>query len=389
MLSSNSQKIINSFPTSKIPSYKLTNQEENIIKDLLLKIDLSNKRAKSLIENKKILINAQTCVIKDFIKEISSSWVCKKIKENCLKNIDYCIEIKTVIYKTHTTIKIFLNSNDLNLFKYNSLDTEILLTTLILLYSFSKKKTSIPINITFIFSTVKRYFPTSDLDIVGPCNLNGGYAESNKKLVVYRKEEWLKVFIHECMHYFSLDSGLQISLKNNYLSTLFNIDPDILLSESYCEYWARILNCLISGYKILPEKNVWEVNKKYILYLLEAERFYSLILLSNFLQKVNLKYDQIISNDYTLYKENTNAIAYIVVTAILMNQYGFFLLWFKKYNFPLLRFDKSINVDLFIEEIYKKCNTPELLKCLSLIKKKKYNLKLNNSSRMSSIELKY
>ena len=85
-----------------------------------------------------------------------------------------------------------------------------------------------------------------------PLHVNGGISDicqTNGQIVVYRKEEWFKVFMHETMHNYGMEfSTLDISSANKKLQTIFAIQTHINIFESYCEIWARIMNVFFECY---------------------------------------------------------------------------------------------------------------------------------------------
>ncbi len=72
------------------------------------------------------------------------------------------------------------------------------------------------------------------------------------EIVIYRKEEWFKVFVHETFHCFHLDfSGTSSSSSSSSSSTsqvcisqLFRIATNVLAYEAYTEFWAEWWNAL-------------------------------------------------------------------------------------------------------------------------------------------------
>lgn len=145
--------------------------------------------------------------------------------------------------------------------------------------------------------------------VLGEDNVNTGYARTCAELVVYRKEEWVKVFIHECMHEMNLDKGMtKVRLP------MFRLSHEVALYEAYCEVWARILNCyLVASYTGQP-----------VAALLERERKYSVYNMVKVLSHSGLTYSDLRTERAASYAENTNVIAYVVLGAILMSDYQAF-----------------------------------------------------------------
>ena len=74
-------------------------------------------------------------------------------------------------------------------------------------------------------------------EIIGPHHVNGGYTNfcvSQGSIIIYRKEEWLKVLIHVCMHSFGLEfSNLDLSNFNLELKKLFPIKIESKIKYNY------------------------------------------------------------------------------------------------------------------------------------------------------------
>lgn len=73
------------------------------------------------------------------------------------------------------------------------------------------------------------------------------------RMLIYRREECFKVFLHESFHCF----GLDFSIHNNKeihqeLHRIFNLNSSIELAayESYTEFWGEILNLVFNAYFI-------------------------------------------------------------------------------------------------------------------------------------------
>ena len=72
------------------------------------------------------------------------------------------------------------------------------------------------------------------------------------KIVLFRMEEWFKVFIHESFHCFGLDfSEMNIAESNKHMSKLFpkcQFNMDFRIYETYCETWAETINVIFLAY---------------------------------------------------------------------------------------------------------------------------------------------
>ena len=108
------------------------------------------------------------------------------------------------------------------------------------------------LNVYFYMTPFKKQRPADDV-ILSAIHVNTGLTrncETHGEIVVYRAEEWFKVFIHESMHNFNMDFiDLELREANEQLRRTFCIPhDDILLFETYTETWARIINTMFYIY---------------------------------------------------------------------------------------------------------------------------------------------
>lgn len=213
-----------------------------------------------------------------------------------------------------------------------------------------------------------------------PDHLNSGYTESHKELVIYRKEEFLKVFIHECFHLFCLEFSESYSSQyKEMLQTIFKVESDYLLFESVCEFWARTLNCAFVSYFMKPDMTFPEFEKIFVLNL-SMETIFSMIQMKNYLSLHNLTYDDLLTKRVISYKEETNGFCYYVITSILMFHYQPTMNWFINHNETMLNFSKS-NKDLYlfhqyIQSIYNAKSFTDALKKLKAFKLENMSMSL-------------
>ena len=247
--------------------------------------------------------------------------------------------------------------------------------------------------------------------VLKPIHINGGVSDlcqPSGRVIVYRKEEWFKVFIHETMHNYGLDfAEMDISAANGLLHKIFTIQKDVKIYESYCEVWARIMNVVFETYfdinsrakfssrttrknfidnLKLSENKGGEVSaeisatsirnahnrrkfvKQFYNYL-QHESLFSLFQNIKILNYMGLDYN-IISNctdsNYIvakkLYKEETNAFAYYIIVSILLSNFNNFILWCIDNNTNIIQFNKNKNsITSFVQFIYRKYKSSELL----------------------------
>jgi hypothetical protein len=239
--------------------------------------------------------------------------------------------------------------------------------------------------------------------VLKPIHINGGVSnlcQPSGRVIVYRKEEWFKVFIHETMHNYGLDfSEMDISAANGLLHKVFTIQKDVKLYESYCEVWARIMNVVFETYfdinsrakfssrttrknfidNLKLKENQDEVvlvdggalvsNTETNIVNTASESLFSLFQNIKILNYMGLDYN-IISNctdsNYIvakkLYKEETNAFAYYIIVSILLSNFNNFILWCIDNNTNTIQFKKNKNSIInFVQFIYKNYKKNEIL----------------------------
>ena len=78
-------------------------------------------------------------------------------------------------------------------------------------------------------------------------HVNSGYTTAcprTGEIVVFRQEEWFKVFVHETFHTFSLDAGAGAPALNEISQRLLPVSASHAVEEAYTETWARVINVL-------------------------------------------------------------------------------------------------------------------------------------------------
>ena len=269
---------------------------------------------------------------------ISSDYECVESVKSQFHTLRYGVEYIGNINNSKIYIRFFTKTKDDCISRY-----QIVMTLLRFMLAY----TSIPtIKIDFLFTDVKKTLPSKN-KIIGQDTLNTGYTIDNF-IVVYREEEWLKVFIHELIHLFEYDDILRD--KSNLIYPLFPVNKNIQLNESYCEIWARILNCCI----------ISVVNNISVQTLLKKESEFSKKQMSKILKHMNLTYKDLFNSD-TVFKEDTNAFAYIVLGAILMDRPNEFVDWCNLHNTPFIKISDAKEYVNYIEQ---HCKTPNLFKMI-------------------------
>jgi len=244
------------------------------------------------------------------------------------------------------------------------------------------------LNVIIYFTSLKKCMPTNNINILDPIHINTAFTRTcplNAEIVIYRREEWFKVFIHESFHNFGLDfSGINNNICVSKILKIFPVQTDVNLYEAYCESWARIINALFCGYIHTKTHDVNEflINAHYFI---DMERIYSAFQMVKVLNFMNLTYEQLYSQcddcqsiRNMAYKENTNVLAYYVLSFILMYNYQHFMHWCNTNNISLFNFKKTPNnLKQFCNIFETKYNNKRMLKTVNCFEVVLHQYQLN------------
>ncbi len=192
----------------------------------------------------------------------------------------------------------------------------------------------------------KKKLPHSNIKTIGADNVNSGFSsicQHTNEIIIYRQEEWFKVFLHETFHSFGFEPNetSERQLKN-YLKDMLPIQPSVRVSEAYVETWARILN---SSYSAILKSADKDEYLSLVRFSLLVESMFSIIQASRILSFMNLTYSDIMDKTSviarTMYKETTHVFAYYILTASFMFNPYRFLKWCGNFNTNWLEFNNS------------------------------------------------
>lgn len=280
------------------------------------------------------------------------------------------IEIHFILEETETSIA------DLNIAQYNEYIDKILVW-LYIVDDYASKLCSEKLTVFIYFTSLNKVLPSTSISILNQNNVNTAFTYTCPKvseIIVYRKEEWFKVFMHETFHNFALDfSDMNTEACNQRILSVFKVESDVNLFEAYTEFWAKMWNAGFSSYYLREHKKDNDGNngnngKKEFLtnfdFFIQCERTFGFFQMVKALDFMGLKYADLYSKNAqsesmrdTLYKEQTNVLAYYIITTILINNYQGFLIWCDNNNTSLIQFKKTTsNLNsfcTFIEKNYK------------------------------------
>lgn len=315
--------------------------------------------------------------------------------KNVNKILYYC-----VLNERKITLTFFTFKNETNFAIYDKYAKQVFMLIAILTH-YSSSECSKSLNIFIYLTDFKRIIPDNNYTILGSYNVNGGFTTScdkNSEIVVYRKEEWFKVLIHEAFHNLGLDfSKMNTNQFHSKIKQIFPINSKFNIFESYCEFWARILNSAFCSYNVIDNKNDKDAFKTFLDFFIQIERLFSLFQCNKILNFLGISYQNLYETDNgshiareNLYKEKTNVFAYYIVTAFLLDNYVNVMNWCNKNNLSCFKFNNSQrNLDLFynlIENSYKRNEFLKNLMCVSNYASK-LNKKTNKNNKLANNEI--
>lgn len=230
-------------------------------------------------------------------------------------------------------------------------------------------------------------------------------------ILIFRKEEWFKVFIHETFHCMGLDfSAENTDMVDKQIKDLYvGCDPslDVRFYETYCEVWATIMNILFimcEGGGIHPpgkmtrgggvkmpvrhlktRKSRDVTNLGFFVRSLDKERKYAMYQTAKVLEHYGMTYRQLVGLEPTeeKYREKTQIFAYYVLKSnILFFMCGFWD-WVETVAHFSLDFPKSRGgMESFFRLIREKYQDADYIRELEGIELQK-NSKKYRSMKMS------
>lgn len=280
---------------------------------------------------------------------------------------------------------------------------DLILMWMCILNKYAYKSCSKNIVIYLYFTPLEKRIPVTSIDILDEIHVNSAFTSTcpaDSEIIIFRKEEWFKVFIHETFHSFGLDfSNMNNQKCNEKILQLFDVNSEVKLYESYTETWAEIINCAFCSFLLIENKSEEKFMRSFNI-LIELERKYSFMQMVKTLDFMGIEYKDLYLKESilrkTMYKEKTSVLAYYIIKCILMNNYSGFLSWCDKNNSSLLSFKQTpsnlLEYCKFVEANYK---TPRMLnevrETVILLRKlreyPKENKFLLTNMRMSACEL--
>ena len=321
---------------------------KSVIKTLYNDMRNASLWANNTFDKSKIVINKI-----DIISQIprpdgfNSRWIDSEIKQHIFNNSSYKLGYKFHINKRRVNVN-FVLENDIHKDIYCNYIKDIM-TWISIADKYSCNSCGKELNLYIYMTNIKKHLPRNRWDTISSMEVNSGLSDMCRRqseIIIFRKEEWFKLLIHETFHNYGLDfSVMNINKLTSIMKTHFHIESDFLMFETYTEFWARLINVMFCTFKI--EDNV-KFTDFYMFFqvLYYYERLFSILQCCKILSFMNLTFDMLINKkdknlSLQLYKESTNVFPYYIALSILMIDPINFVNWCGENNINIFRFQKT------------------------------------------------
>lgn len=260
------------------------------------------------------------------------------------------------------------------------------------------KKNGCSPNLTFYIylSDKKKKLPKEKGEPIDKIHANSAFTYScsmdnpNNEIYIFRREECLKVLIHECFHSLGLDfsnknqddvdTQLAHIFQNIFHPTCIDCN-NIRFYETYCEMWAELINLIficVTKYKkhtasgVMSIMDMKKISRQVEAYV-QLETLFSLFQCAKILHHYNLSYRELFyplsphPNHTIKYAEKTNVFSYYFLKCICMFFSNDFIEWCAEHNHNSIAFISTqknmLDFFVFISERYR---SPEFLKNMNI-----------------------
>ena len=310
------------------------------IKYELININLINHRFPIIYEY--YIENIKNISYNNFINNVNKRFIKNKyinyipyiskyfIVENKYKSIiysilnefhnGYFISVDIKQYIEHNITRCLKYSFDiLELYLFLNNDDNISNTIINNIYTISRFFYELnPIKkITFYyFNTPIKKEIISNLNYLSSQNTNSGLT-TNDYIIIWRKEELLKVYIHELIHYLNLDNKHNKKINNLFNYNIGKYNYPILINETLTEINAMFFHTLFTI--IIDNNNTINNNFDYIIHtfkiLYNIELMYSWFQFAKIMKFFNIQiYDNILIKKN--FNQTTNIYSYYILKSI-------------------------------------------------------------------------
>jgi hypothetical protein len=246
---------------------------------------------------------------------------------------------------------------------------------------YAKPGCSKTVTVYLYLTDLKKKLPEKDGFILDSENANTAFTTScqpSTEIILYRREEWFKVFIHESFHNLGLDFTDQNVKKK--LQTIFPVQSEFKLYETYTEMWAELMNIIF----INVERGLMQNLSQDI----QTEQKFSLFQTAKILDHFGMTYSDIFHKEnHKKYKENTEIFCYFILKTLLLYNCNDFIEWLHDHQKPVPN-----KVHKFIQDlIIPRYNEIEFIQKINEVQQQQKRVFTNNSFigatlRMTALE---
>lgn len=304
--------------------------------------------------------------VKDNTSLLGSNFVPSIISSEIKKCKRFFIFKTKINNKFNVTVKFLVNNND-EINDYFNIFKKIYIW-LKFIYKYSDTKQT-KFTLYIYLSDYKKKLPDTKTELLSQVNCNTAVTYAcaiNGECLIYRKEEWFKVLIHETMHSLCLDfSGLDYPKLKSKVKELFPIKSEFEISESYSEFWATFLNSAFESFFVSETEASFIKNWEIMMYFENIFTFFQVIKILDFLEIID--YENLLIK--STYKEKTHVFEYYIIKMIFLFNYDSFFQLCDKHNSKTICFTKTdIMLDKIFSFIKEKHKSQELLENLNWMK---------------------
>ena len=387
----------------------LTRLTQSLLKRFYKELDQANETIESLLKREGYQLTIQNISTASEVpkpKLFNSSAFPEEVRKHIDHKSHLCFSYTFSLFNREINVKFIVEDpNDKNLItNYNDYVKKVLVW-FAFIHPYSSRQCSKSLTVYVYFTSLSKVLPNSNIHVLEENNVNTAFTYTcrvDSEIVVFRKEEWFKVLIHETMHNFALDfSDMNYKDVDQKIVELFPVTTRGNSFEAYTELWAEIMNAVFCSYYMLStsEKNKENEFLKNFEFFIAFEKVFGIFQMVKALNFMGLKYQELYDESQkaqimrkTFYKEKTNVLSYYVIRVILLTNYQGFLKWCIKNNgINLIQFKKSSATMVaffgFVKDHYKKkallSSVTQMEKVLENLK----NKKIGNNSKSNSLAL--
>jgi hypothetical protein len=273
-----------------------------------------------------------------YIPQPIQSWISAKERSIFCKKVEFEIQ--------HRKVTIYLIDFSRNSDKKYQQMVRLIKQWLSIVSEYASEKCAATLSIYLYLTPFKKEIsePGVPMDLMQINTASTRSCMADNSILIFRKEEWFKVFIHETFHC----SGLDFSSENTdeidwQIRKLYvGCDPclDVRFYETYCEVWATVINILFimcggmarsleggKTWRRKPQPGTRKSRERWnlggFIRSLDKERKYSMYQTAKVLAHDGITYRQLIGLNTSTspekkYREKTQIFSYYILKSNIM-----------------------------------------------------------------------